>query len=680
MSARPRLSVVWTIFGKELVDTLRDRRTLATMLLVPMVAYPMLVLLATEVLSVEKRAADEREIVVRTLGRLPAPVLALLQDTEGLRWAGTGTVAGDAEVAARRMLADPTVDIVLTASSTATEALEALGTARLTIYYDQTRAFAHTSVDTLTDHLTGLAIRLRDERMAALDLDTGTARPLAVSAESISTSSEVGSQIASLYLPTLILFFIALSSFYPAVDLTAGEKERGTLATLLTAPIHALEIVWGKYLAVVTVGTLAGLLNVIVVSATLARAVAGAGDELKASLPNINGPMVLGLLLAVTMLAALIGALMLVSATFARSFRDANNLLAPVLLLTLAPAMLGLLPRNELNSAMAAVPIANGVLLMKALLAERTDPAAMAVVVGSTLAYTVLLLSLAARVFANERLLFSTEGRRADFRALLLAAPVPGPGAAVAFASMVFVGNYYGALLVTGLPPVVGVVLVQLAVHAGGATAFASWLRKERPMRALLRLALPRAPRRAFAAAAAIGLGAWLGLSLPILWMQDALLGSQADAAAALKQTLGIDGVPLPVLLLGLAVVPAIGEELVFRGVILGLLESKMKPRAAIIAQAALFGLMHGSVFRFLPTGILGLLLGHLARRTGSVWPAILTHALTNGIALTLDRLAPGFVAQHLATPTALALAGLILLAAGLWALPRQTAQAPPAG
>ena len=80
---------------------------------------------------------------------------------------------------------------------------------------------------------------------------------------------------------------------------------------------------------------------------------------------------------------------------------------------------------------------------------------------------------------------------------------------------------------------------------------------------------------------------------------------------------------------------------------------------------------MHGSVFRFLPTALLGLVLGHLAKKTGSVWPGVLAHAMTNAIALSLDRLAPAMVERHLATPSALALAGLAILAAGLWLLRR---------
>ncbi len=667
MTERLRPSMVGTIYKKEVVDTLRDRRTLATMLLVPMVSYPLLVLFVSEVASVEQAAAASRQVAVRTLGPVPQPVLEAITSTASIRWAGAGAKVDSTKEGARALLVDEEIDVVLAASATAAAALEALGTAHLTIYFDETRPFAHQSVELVRERLTELALDLRDMRMAALDLDTATARPLSIRSRSIATSSQVGSQIASLYLPMLILFFVALSSFYPAVDLTAGEKERGTLATLLTAPIRPLEIVWGKYLAVVTIGTLAGLLNVAVISATLARAVSGGGDAVKASLPEVNLPMVLGLLIAVMVLAALIGAVMLVSATFARSFRDANNLLAPVLLVTMAPALLGVLPRVQLTPAMAAVPVANGVLLMKGLLTQNVQWSSAAVVVASTMAYTALLLALAARVFADERVLFSTEGRRADFSTLVLAPPAPGPGAAVAFAAMVFIGNYYGALLVTGLPAVLGVVCVQLAVHTGGALAFTRWLRQ--PFAEMLRLAPPLPI--AFAAAALIGLGAWLGLSLPVLWLQDALLSGQAEAAESLKSSLGIDGVALPLLILSLAIVPALGEELVFRGAILGLLEKRWTPTSALIGQAVLFGLMHGSVFRFLPTALLGLVLGHLAKKTGSVWPGVLAHAMTNAIALSLDRLAPAMVERHLATPSALALAGLAILAAGLWLLRR---------
>lgn len=662
------LHVIKTIFKKELVDTLRDRRTLATMLLVPMVVYPMIVLLGSEIVAMEQQTERNRRVRVRVWQSLPSRVQATLHDAEALDLSELVTTATSAPAAARLAFAAGQTDVVIAASATAALTLESLGTARIQIFFDDTQPFSYGSAERVRDVLGKLALEIRKERLEGLDLPRETATPLALSMRSVSTSSEVGSQLASRYLPLLILFFIALSSFYPAVDLTAGEKERGTLATLLTAPIRPSEIVWGKYLAVVTVGTLAGLLNVGVMTLTLLRAIASAPGGAGAALPAVTPGSVLGLVVGATLLASVVGALMLVAATFARSFRDASNLLAPVMLAALMPAFLTMLPSAELTAAWAAVPIANGVLFMKSSLTGSLNAGHVAIVCVSSLAYAALLLAGAARVFSDERALFSSSGRRADFSQLFFAPPAPGPAVAIGFTAVLFIGNYYGGLLIEAMNPAVGVAILQLFLQLGGTVLLAWWLRQQIAPGHLLQTA-PPARSESYGAGTLVGAGAWLGVSLPLLWLQSSLLPGQAAASDKLGAALGIDQISLPILIICLAIIPAIAEELAFRGAVLTMLRRRMSTGGAIALSSLLFGLVHGSAFRLLPTAALGVVLAVLAIRTRSIWPGVIAHALTNATAIALQRLAPESVLEALGRPTAWALVGLAALGGGLlWA------------
>ncbi len=662
-------ATVGVIYRKELVDTLRDRRTLATMILVPTVLYPLSVLGTSEFLSVEQAVARERVVHVASLRPLPAAIRTRLEAVPQLALAAapilTATLAPERESELLRTTLDVGLhDAVLVVSASAARSLEGLGTVRIELAYDPTRPYAEQTAERVESALTDVALELRDLRMRGLGLEPSTARPIALARRSVATAGELGGHLAASLLPMLALFFIALSSFYPAVDLTAGEKERGTLATLLTAPVGPKEVVWGKYLCVLTIGSIAGLVNVAVMALTLLRALASAPEASRAALPNLTAGTVLGLVASAVVLAALVAAVMLVGATFARSFRDASNLLTPVMFACLAPGMLAALPTVELSPAWAGVPIAGPVLLSKALLSGRVDLGSGLVAVVSTVAYAALLLAAAARLFTDERALFSTDGRRADLDALLTAPPEPGPGAALAFVSVLFVGNYYGGLLLEALPVLVAMPLMQLGLQALPAIGLALWLRARVPVRETLGLALPARPLGAFGGAALVGLGAWLGVSLPILWLQSELPG-QAAAARALEASLGLDGAPLLGLWLALAVAPAVAEELAFRGVVLGLLRRRLAPLAAVGLSAVLFGLLHGSVFRLLPTTALGLVLGLLALRTGSIWPGVVAHALTNGIAVSLQTRAPPELLERLSRPSAWALLGLVVLAAG---------------
>lgn len=668
-SLRPR--IVRAVYAKEIVETLRDRRTLATMVLVPMVTYPLMLIAASEAALIEREAAKGRTLAVAALRELPPALADALRSDTGLalvsRTPTTAPPRGEAEEA-RALLAEGSAHVVIGTSSIAADTLARLGTVPLRIYYDETESVSRAAVEHVQEVLDRAADELLRQRLDRLGLDPGAISPLMRRTISISTHDEVGGELASRFLPMLILVFIAISCFYPAIELTAGEKERGTLATLLTAPVHASEVVLGKYLAVVTIGVLAGLLNVTVMTLTVMRAVAGASESANpgavpiAALPQPTAQMVLGLLVAVLLVAAVIGAVMIVAATFARSFRDANNLLTPVLLVVLAPAFLASFPSAQLDARWAIVPIAGPVLWMKGLLVGKEVTSVALVVVGASVAASFLLLGLATRIFGDERVLFASEGRRADARALLLGAPDLGPGAALAFASILFIGNFFATAFLDSLHPVAIVLVTQVVLHVGLSWAFVRWARAPE---LLATGASKIGALRAGAAAALMGVGAWIGVSMPIVWAQSAVVPGQDAVSEALKSSLSLDGLPLVVVIAALAVVPAIAEELAFRGVVLGALLRRMSAPGAVLLQAVLFALLHGSMFRLLPTLVLGLLLGLLTLRTRTLWPAMAAHALNNGILVTLDRASPSAVAA-LGSPTPWAVAGLVAVLAAL--------------
>ncbi len=653
-------SAAWIIYKKELLDTLRDRRTLAAMLLVPMVAYPVALLVTSETIAVERRAQRERTVTVDIVTPLPpALIMGLGAEPELTVRLSTASATRshveDRPRQARAAIADG-ADVSLAMSATAAQAFDALGTAKLEIYYDPTEPFGDASVRRVEKTVLRLDHRFRVERMEAADLPPTAADPLELERHSVATDNAVQNQFLASILPALVLVFIAISCFYPAVDLTAGEKERRTLATLLTAPVPTIHIVWGKYLAVVTIGTLAGLLNVVVLGLTFLRVVSA--DPSIGPIHFGFAPMtVLGFLVAIVSIAAPLAAVMLLFACFARSFRDASYLLTPVLLVAAVPAVLSAMPTFELTPQLAAIPLANAALLMKATLAERPPASALLIVPIVAVATTGVLLALVERVFADERVLFSTGGPRADLKSLLARAPRASLETALAFAAGVFVLDYYAGLFTSDVSPLAGVVISQTVCHFGAALAFAAWMRRSIPPRAMLATRWPSA--RGLLGATLVGGGAWLGISLPAAWLTSWLVPGQAEASEAFSAALDLGATPVVLLVLALAVVPAICEELLFRGVVYRLMCGTLAPRTAVVAQAIVFGLFHGSIYRLLPTALLGLILGELRRRTGSVLPGIVAHLMTNGIILLVEREAPAELVNQLGEPTLWALAGV---------------------
>lgn len=626
---RDRAPRAWAlIYRKELKDTLRDRRTLTTMLLVPMVLYPLALVFGSEAMLPK----DEPLVVrVAAIPPLPSEVAAAL-NSKTISYRGVEP-EGEERAQAEQLLARH--DVVLASTATGAQAWAGLGTLALRLYFDESRPRAHAQKDQVEEVLRGVAEENTVRRLAAHGLPPSAITPMTLRAHSVAKKERSGNRMLGLILPTLVLTFIAISCFYPAVDLTAGEKERKTLATLLSAPVPIRDIVFGKYLAVLTVGSLAGLLNVTVLGATVYRLMLSSpkGDGLAFDLSPL---LVIGLLLGVVAIAAPVAALMLGAASLARSFRDASTLLTPVLLLVLLPLGLTMSPDTRLNFQWAAVPLAGAALLLRALLHEEATLSQLVLVLASAAAITALLLFVVARLFADERALFSTEGRRADLRSVLFAPPSLSPATAAALAGTIFVVHYYAGALSSWWPAVIAVPITQVLAQVVPAGLLARWLRHQLPPRDFLALGPPS--WRGWMAALFLGAGAWLGLSLPAAWLADFLFGDLSAVARDLSAELGLAELGPVSMVLAFALTPAICEELAFRGAIYGLLIGRTTVRSAVVLQALAFGAMHGSVHRFLPTTLLGLALGLLRAKTGSVWPGILVHALTNATLLLLDR------------------------------------------
>ncbi|MFO0726897.1 MAG: ABC transporter permease subunit/CPBP intramembrane protease [Myxococcota bacterium] len=676
---RIRPDIVLAVTQKDLIDTLRDRRTVLMMVLVPMVSYPALIIAMSEAALIEQEAEKNSPPAVRALSPLPDRIGRALAEDSGLAFTAeplfpappaTSTIAHEEARAAILAGADVVVDV---ATPTIADAYER-GTLSVSVWFDETARHGRAYGAKVDRTLKNAAAEIREDRLRSLGIPPAVIRPLSVRRRSISTKNEVGGFVAGTYLPTVILMFIAISCLYPAIDMVAGEKERGTLSTLLTAPVHAVEIVLGKYLAVLTVGALAGLLNVGVLTLTVSQTFAALGDK-GSALPHLSALTVFGLLLGVLMVAAIIGALMLTAATFARSFRDANNLLTPVLLVIIMPATLASLPSASLTAGWAAVPIAGLVLWMKAILAGKWSLELTGVVMASSAASAALVLNLATRVFSDERARFSTEGSRADLRSVLFSPPEPTLGTAIGYASVLFVLNYFGALALRGVPMVFAQPILQIGLNLGSTVLLARWLSGRAP--GLLRVGLPSP--RALLAALLIGAAAWLAVGLPSGWITDALVPGMDRATEALTELFSGKDYPVWMVAGSLAIFPAIGEELVFRGAVLRILGRTLRPRDAILLQALLFALFHTSVFRLLPTFLLGVMFGILAQRSRSLLPSMLAHAVNNGLVIVLSRTGEGWMAD-LSRPSAIPLIGAVALGIAWFLLPapsKELAEAP---
>ena len=446
--------------------------------------------------------------------------------------------------------------------------------------------------------------------------------------------------------PLILILMTITGAVYPAIDLTAGERERGTLESLMAAPLPRLSMLLAKYFAVLTVALLTAGANLAGMSITVYST--GLGPMLfgENGLSPAAILIVLGLLI---LFAAFFSALLLAVTSFARSFKEAQAYLIPFMLLAIAPGFLSVMPGIELSGVLAVVPLVNIVLLARDVLQGTLDPLLAGAAVVSTALYGVAALALAARIFGSDAILYGSQGSWADlFRRPEELRSQPSLAGAALCASVVFaLQNVLSGLFALGstalsletrllLSAVLGGVLYLVIPLGIAQLQFVSLSRGFQ-----LRLG----PMLAYVGALCLGLSLWaFAHEIVLLTQQWSWVSVDFKKLASAEIFEKIKHLS-PVLLVGtMAIAPAICEEWFFRGYLLGSLRGRLPAWAAIAATGILFGLFHvfvsGGVggVRLLPSTLLGLVLGWVCWRTKSVFPGMLLHATHNGLLLLIGR------------------------------------------
>ncbi len=647
-----RIATVATILRKELLDTRRDKRTLFMMVVLPVLLYPATLLIGTQALLVHQQSIEASPLRV-------CLAAAESSDTEVMKsWvAGVKNVQIAESSHPREDLGGGKLDVVVVARSGLLGTFDAGYTLPVDLLYDKTEFRSLEGVGRIEDALNEVYHREQARRLESATINTEYINPLEVKRVDVAPKEKTSGMMLGLIMPMLMVVVMALGAFYPAVDLTAGEKERGTFETLLSTPATKMEIVTGKFLTVFIMAMLTAVLNLASMGGTFyvffaqISSINGGAFTLMLHNPMRVAAMVL---LIIVPLALLLSALMMSVAVFAKSFREAQNYLTPVLMLVLLPAMLAGSPGTEFTTSVQFIPVVNTVLLFKdAMMGKATWEGVFAVFV-STAAYALLALVFAARVFQREDVILSEEPgmplsfRRGDYAPR----PAPSAGFALALFALVMLLIFYIGAWAQRQSPMWGLALTEWGLILLPVVG-ALWYARVN-LRETLRL---RAFSRMQGAGAAV-----MALSTLILVMQFGAVHDQfLPVPDSMKEYYGkfLQGsdslTGLAAILLTMALSPAVCEETLFRGALLSGLRQHMRPWSAVLAVSVLFGVFHLSIYRFAPTALIGLAITYAVLRTNSLWIGMIMHFINNSfsILLSLDKL-PRMVSTFL-VPASLA-------------------------
>ncbi len=672
-------SNVKLIFLREVRDQLRDRRTLFMIAVLPLLLYPLLGMSFFQVSQfLREQPTNVLLVGLPELRGLPP----LVEDDQfsknwlddiSSRLGGSAserlftltfktpaeiekTLGVPAENAARQLVQQGGFDAVVYFPGDFAAQLERFRTALVqrhslstggeqgdssiphpVIYYNTANEKSQLAYDRIAGVLRSWADAIGRQNLKDSRLPATAADPFDFLREDVAEMPQRNAAMWSKILPFVLLIWALTGAFYPAIDLCAGEKERGTLETLLSSPAQRGEIVTGKLLTVMLFSIATSVLNLVSMGLTGALVISHlpiADPGARLSMPPLSA--LAWLLVALPAVAALFGALCLALAAFARSTKEGQYYLMPLVLVTMPLVILPMAPGVELNLGNSLIPLTGLVLLLRALL-EGNYLAALpyaAPVVGVTLLCCIMAVRWAVDQFNKEDVLFR-ESERLDV-SLWLRHLVRDRGDTPSVAEALFCGvlilliRFFMSFAVAAPSSfddfAKAVVVSQLVVILTPAL--------------LMTIMLTRSPRQTlllnkpgwWTLPAAMLLAVALRPGVKLLQVAvEQLYPVSSAVKETLQQSLG-DSPNLWSCLLLLALLPAICEELAFRGFILSGFRHLGNKWRAIVLSSLFFAITHALLQQSLISWLVGAVIAYVAVQTGSIFPCMLFHLTHNSL------------------------------------------------
>jgi sodium transport system permease protein len=390
------------VFWGELRRHLRDGQTLAYSIGLPLFLYPAVFVGLAEVVTIVRGASERSISRIAVAGAERGPALAEgLAGQEKIRVVPLpGPAEGPLVENARDWIRDAKLEAVV-APETDPE-----GRPRLRVLYSGSAQGSSTARSRLEESLAEIRKQDLERRAGSLGEDQGFIETLLVSEVDLTSRERRLRDSLARVAPLFLVLMAAVGAFYPALDATVGERERGTIETTLVLPVGRGALVVGKFLSVAGLSLLSVLLNFLSLGIAVWFFLLESGVH--ASLGPFPAGTVAAFLAAALLLCLLLSAMMMAVALFARSFKEGQSYLGPILMGAMAPGIASALPEIHLTPLFAVVPVLNLTLALRESLEERLDPALglAAFLLGA--AYTALAIRIASRISSRESVLLGS--------------------------------------------------------------------------------------------------------------------------------------------------------------------------------------------------------------------------------------------------------------------------------
>ena len=620
----------WTLVKKEILDILRDKKTLVIMVAVPILLYPAIIIGMVLVMNFMMQSREGGSYTAAYGNEYRAEALRFQEvyeeNQEELDIQLTFQEVPEAEKEAVKDSYDAWIHFMTDGQGVHIE-VEYTST-------DPNSSYAENALQELADMY---CKELLSEKLDEKGLTEDFLYPVTYEAkDSVTVSESAGMSIGG-SIGMMLVVTIMLGAFYPAIDVTTGEKERGTLETLLTLPVTNFQMIMSKYLAVSLFACITAVLSLLSLGGSvlflLGSALAGASEEILHMEPAVFIGWIPILLLVVIVTALLVTAFSMCFCVFAKSFKEANNYITPVMLVVMFASMTAMIPSIQLDGRTALIPIVNVSLLIKQVLAQQMELTLAGVTIGINFCYSVLIIWVLAKMYNSENVLFHDgfqSFRLFEKRSEIKKGTIPGTGdlllsVVVLLLLILYLGtavsvrSTFGGTLVNQFL----ILLVPLSVV---------WYMKS-DVKSLFSLKIPSGK------SALGGLLLYIGTFLFMLVVTAALTRILPESTQNVEQAFEeILNQPFILIVLVMTIMPAVGEEIFFRGFLFGGLRNRHGVFWGILLSSLIFGAFHMSIVKLLPTAMLGACFAYIGYRSGSIYIGMFLHFFNNLISMAVSK------------------------------------------
>ena len=629
-----------TIFRHELSYMLRDRTTLLMMILLPIIVYPMMSVISAYMVMKSAVTVRKQSTNVSISSKNPEIAAALKEHFSAakINLSVNNYILNTDEVKAG--IYSGTISVYIEVASDFEKKIAAGETSAIMLKYDGTNDKSMSAISEVTSALKKYKLKIVEKNIEKNKINESLIFPFDLDEANLATPSQIGDSFLAKILPMLIIMFATLGTFYPAIDVTAMEKERGTLETLLLAPVTGFDIMAGKFLAVFSLTMISVLINLfsIALTATHGFLLIKKIVEYKmmsAISISISAYSMIAIFIFMIPMACIMSSIMMQVAIFARNFKEAQNYMTPILFFFMIPPMVAALPGYDLNFNTALVPVVNLTLLFKAMLKGNYQFHYLVITFAVNFFFSLVALYFAAKTFSSEAVLFRPSEDLETLYFWRFKELKVNQETAIFFVffvvqmiSLYFLGSFFQTYfnLKSGLL-LTEVLLILLPSFILIKLVYGNFLEH---------IKFKIVPAAEFGYAALVGLSGFgftfvltilLGLIIPppddfLKGMQDFVIVTNA-----------YDFFVISVLA---AVLPGVCEEVMFRGAMLRPLYKKYGRVTSAVYCGLLFGVFHLSLYRFLPTAFIGFYLSLITIHTGSIIPSMFCHFLNNFMIVAL--------------------------------------------